>query len=137
MRERLPGLIMGVGENVTIEGVVDALLREKGWTLAVGGTVHAAGLIHRLSILDSPAFRGATMSRDKTETATDVRRALNADCALVISGGETQTQIQFLSPQGESMWQVPIPRTDAWSQTRLAVIALEHVRRLLTGVKTT
>ena len=133
VRERLPGLIMGTGENLTIESVVDGLLREKGWTLAAGGTVHAAALAHRLAILDSPAFRGASLSRDKVESADKVRAGFKADCALLISDGTTHTHIQFLSPEGATTWEVPIPGTDAWSQTRLAVLALEYVRRTLTG----
>ncbi|HUW62359.1 MAG TPA: CinA family nicotinamide mononucleotide deamidase-related protein [Candidatus Bathyarchaeia archaeon] len=136
VRERLPGLIMGAGEKLTIEGVVDGLLREKGWTLAVGGTAHAASLAQRLAVLDSPAFRGAKLSRDEAESPDVVRKALNADCALLISGSKTQTQIHFLSPEGAATWEVSILGADAWSQTRLAILALEYVRRHLTAVQT-
>jgi len=136
VRERLPGLVMGAGENLTIEGVVEGLLREKGWTLAVGGTTHAASLAQRLAVLDSPTFRGAKLSRHEAESADVVRQALNADCALLISGGTTQTQIHFLSPEGAATWEVSIVGADPWSQTRLAVLALEYVRRRLTGVQT-
>jgi nicotinamide-nucleotide amidase len=135
VRERLPGLVMGAGENLTIEGVVDGLLREKGWTLTVGGTTHAAGLTQRLAVLDSPTFRGASLSRDKVERTEIVRQAMNADCALVIAGGTARTEIHFLSPEGAATWEVPILGADAWSQTRLAVLALEYVRRRLAGVK--
>ena len=137
VRERLPGLIMGAGEKLTIEGVVEGLLREKGWTLAVSGTGHAATLAQRLAVLDSPTFRGACLSRDKAESADVVRHALKADCALIISAGTEQTQIRFVSPEGAATWEVSIVGADAWSQTRLAVLALEYVRRHLTAVQAT
>ena len=136
VRERLPGLIMGAGEKLTIEGVVEGLLREKGWTLAIGGTAHAAELARRLAVLDSPTFRGANLSHDEAKSPDVVRKALNADCALLISGGKTQTLIHFLSPEGAATWEVSIINADAWSQTRLAILALEYVRRHLTGVQT-
>jgi nicotinamide-nucleotide amidase len=133
VRDRLPGLIMGAGEKLTVEGVVDELLREKGWTLAVGGTPHAAGLAQRLAVLESATFRGASLSCDKPESADVVRHTHNADCALTICGGESQTLIYFLTPEGAATWEVSIVGGDAWSQTRLAVLALEYVRRHLSG----
>ena len=147
VRNRLPGLVMGAGENLTIEGVVDGLLREKGWTLAVGGTTHAATLAQRLAVLDSPTFRGGSILSNKdlskeplrvfTEgIAKGLRDAHEADCALLVSGGKSQTLIHFLTPEGAATWKVSIVGADAWSQTRLAVLALEYVRRHLTGVQT-
>lgn len=145
VRERLPGLIMGVGDDTTVEGVVDTLLRERGWTMSVGGTAHAAGLVHRLAALNSPGFAGAKIlggediAHDRlaafaAKTASDIRKETGADCALVVTGDSQESVIQLVTPDGATAWPVSIIGSSTRSQTRLAVLALEYVRRHLMDV---
>jgi len=145
VQERLPGLVMGVGEQVTIEGVVDTLLRKKGWTLAVGGTPHAAELARRLAVINSPTFAGSILYKDAqldrlslkafTENiGQGLRQSYDADCSLMIAGGKRKSIVYFATPGETVSWDVSIAGFDARSQTRLAVLALEYVRRHLTGV---
>jgi hypothetical protein len=139
VRERLPGMIMGVGEHVTIEGVVEAMLREKGWTLAVAGTRHAAALAQRLATLDSNVFAGAIILQSPAvpagEIAENLKNVRQAHCLLLINGDKTETTINFTTPETTAEWKFPMAGFDARTQTRLAVLALEHVRRHLAGME--
>lgn len=152
IRERLPGLIMGIDDD-TLETVVDGLLRERGWTLALGET-HTGGLMaQRLTAAGAVSFAGGVVApagrfagQDLHAAASDwcreVRTALGTDAALVLAADpdKEDSVAAFVSPeQGETAvtWDVGFGFVRETSQVRAAVICLEQLRRRLLGVEVT
>ncbi len=144
VRRRLPGLIMGAGED-TLEGVVCRLLRERHWTLAVGETGTGGMIAQRLTAAGSTAFAGgrvwpveAGFPRDE-ETAIDLAGRLlldcKADCALVLLylPRKQRSSVVFRTPEGDHFREVGQYGTGARGQVRTSVWALEQVRRILAG----
>lgn len=138
VRSRLPGLIMGV-DDATIEGVVDALLVERGWTLAVAET-HTGGMVaQRLTASEARRFAGGQVfppngtARDVLDMAREIRIKCAADCGLGIgsdAGGQNAVAA-LVTPDGSAQWTLGAPRSDERTQVRTAVGALERVRRYL------
>jgi nicotinamide-nucleotide amidase len=144
VRDRLQGRIYGVDDD-SIEGVVDELLREKGWTLAVGETSTGGLIAQRLTaaactqfrggcIVPPAAFNGPPMAADAL--AERARRETGADCGLGLAyDPDTKASHAILiTPQGQSDWTTQWPRLDLHYQTRVGVTALEMVRRALVGI---
>ena len=143
VRDRLPGLIMGVDDD-TLEDVVDQLLRVHGWTLAVGETDTGGMIGQRLTAHGARTFMGALVlpTDTFTETATedaalnfaeDVRSHFRADCGLALAHipNSERTLCAFITPNGSKSWEVTFPGKDDRRQTRLSGGALEQVRRVL------
>jgi nicotinamide-nucleotide amidase len=144
VRRRLPGLIMGVDE-ATLESAVDALLRERGWKMAVAETTTGGMLAQRLTAARAASFAGAVVeaqtvagddaSARSLELATSVRDRYHADCALAIVGYPANNSCTacFIAPDIQEHWQYAFGDVSPLSQTRASVIALENVRRKLCG----
>ncbi len=136
VRKRLPGLVMGT-DSTTIEQVVDQLLLERGWTLAVGETNSGGMLARRLVSARARSFVGGIVQsehvghgaiRDKAEA---IREHFGSTCVLVLEPDprERRTLARFISPEGTDDWTINYVSSDERSQTRIAVVALEQVRR--------
>ncbi len=144
VRDRLPGLVMGVDDE-TLEGVVDGLLAERGWSLAVAETLTGGMIGQRMVAARATSFKGgrsypldAFTSADPNATAMqlaeDIRDELGADCGIaVVTDLETSTAVGALvTPDGGEEWGSGFPGISPVIQTRAAVMALEKLRRLLT-----
>jgi nicotinamide-nucleotide amidase len=144
VRERLPGLVMGVDDD-TLEGVVDELLTERGWTLAVAETLTGGMIGQRLVAAKARSFKGGkSFPVDEFETtdpneaavqlADEVRKELNADCGIaIVTNLATTTAVGALvTPEGGEEWGSGFPTISPVIQTRAAVMALERLRRNLT-----
>lgn len=142
VRNRLPGLIMGVDED-TLERVVDALLLERGWRLAVAETQTGGLVAQRLTAAGARCFAGGWVfpldgqpGGGALDMAEGIRLHCRADCGLAIAldGMSQQTHVGFVTPEGTVEWTLGYAHTDERSQVRTSVVALERIRRFLTGV---
>lgn len=143
IRRRLPGLIMGVDDD-TLESVVDGLLRERGWTVAVAETSTGGMIAQRLTAARAASFIGGVVypqdhvkDAEQPEAcealAAQVRTQFDADCGLaVVSSTMAKTcRAAFVTPQDIKSWEFAFWEPDHLSQTRTSVGALESVRRAL------
>jgi len=145
--ERLGGLIMGEDED-TLESVVDRLLQEKGWTLAVLETETGGALSQRLAAIQATSFYGGkVVPRPDREGASPedfgldfAQRLLvefSVTCVLaLIADSEThRTVAVFISPEGTNHWEIGYYGSAGRNQLRTSVVALEGLRRCLTGLE--
>ncbi len=145
IRRRLPNLIMGVDED-TIEGVVNDLLAERGWTLAVVETTSGGMIAQRLTAASATQFLGARVlpvealdlrnpARKAVELAQEARDEFTATCALaVVSDPEAgATTAVFVHPEGHEEWTFGRPGRNEIMQARVATVSLEYIRRFLVG----
>jgi nicotinamide-nucleotide amidase len=146
VRERLPGLIMGV-DDATLEGVVDGLLAERGWSLAVGETF-TGGLIAQRLIAEGARTFGGGVTRPLTPLderdgkqaalryAEAVRDQFQSSCALGTAtvAGQRLVHAALIAPDGVSQWELSYGKLDPLFQLRTAVTCLEHIRRRLLNV---
>lgn len=141
VRKRLPGLVMGT-DNTTVEQVVDQLLLARGWTLAVGETNSGGMVARRFVSANARSFVGGMVLPEHTgpvavfEKAERIRDQFGATCVLVLEADhqERRTMARFISPDGSQEWPINYVSSDERSQTRIAVVALEHIRRTMTRV---
>ncbi len=149
IQERLPGLIMGKDDD-TLEQVVDRLLLERGWKLAVLETQSGGALAQRLTAAQARSFVGGRVlpnpdlgGRPAEEKALDFAGTLLVECpdacalALVAEPTEHRTAAVFLTPEGRADWEIGAYGEAERNQIRTAVVALERVRRFLTGQSNT
>lgn len=140
IRSRLEGRVFGVDHD-TLEGVTDAALREKGWTLAIAdraaGGVAAQRLLWSgarslLGAFAEPPVPGASED-GAIALAQQARAHYRADCGLatdyVASSGATVAA--FVTPAGEKTWTLRWPLTDKRYQTRVGATSIELMRRYL------
>lgn len=145
VRARMPGLIFGTDDE-TIESVVDALLRKRSWTIAITETFTGGNISQRLIAANSASFAGGTVERLDRYVGQDMKRAAlasannaravhNADCGLGLVTDATAKTVHaaFVTPAGNVEWESGYPTIDTAMQTRGTVLALERVRRHLTG----
>ncbi|GMV94109.1 MAG: CinA-like protein [Candidatus Hydrogenedentota bacterium] len=148
VRERLPGLVMGTGDD-TLEGVVDGLLQQRGWTLAVAETFTGGMIAQRLTAAGARAFAGSTVfacsgatGRGMDERARDqaeaVRVQFHATCGLGIAADPESRALagEFVTPDGRHTWTSHYRDLDPLNQLRAATIFMERVRRVLADVDT-
>ena len=145
VRDRLPGLVMGT-DDATIETVVDALLQERGWTLALAES-HTGGIIaqrltatHAQSFvggLVAPAAQGGDPAIAARDAALEARERYGADCGLGLAPDHQAncSAMYFVSPDGDAAWQLVRLGSGHRGQVRTATIALEQIRRHLCGVQ--
>ncbi len=143
VRKRLPGLVMGVDDE-TLEGVVDGLLAERGWTLAVTETLTGGMIGQRLVAANAKSFKGGRTypvdafimdnpNSAAVQLAEEIRDEMKSDCGIaVVTDLETSTAVGALvTPDGGEEWGSGFPGISPVIQTRAAVLALEKLRRLL------
>lgn len=145
VRERLPGLIMGVDDD-TIETVVDGLLARRGWRMYVIETATGGMIGQRLVSQNASQFAGSEVITEPLDFGGKPHLALDkakekaassgSECALALltDAAAGATQIAFTSPEGDVEWAVGRAGTNEVMQHRSAVLALEFVRRHLEGV---
>jgi len=146
VRERLPGLIMGV-DDTTLEQVVDGLIRERGWRLAVAETATGGAIAQRLTAARAQAFAGGSVvplasvdvddgARAARALSDQARDQYAADCALaVVADRETKrTHVHFVTPECRVDWDFGYWGAGERGQVRSSIVALEHVRRHLSGI---
>lgn len=141
IRERMPGLIMGVDDE-TLEGAVDQLLRARGWTFATGETFTGGMIAQHMVANQAVAFVGGLTRapgdprwRDARALAHETQSLFAPDCALGISTEPQERRLSavLLTPEGEASWQTSYHAPDELGQLRAAVICMERVRRYLSG----
>lgn len=142
MRKRLPGLIMGA-DGATLEGVVDGLFAEREWSLAVAETQSGGVIAQRLTAAGARCFAGGWVfppggqpGGGAVEMADSVLVHFGSDCSLAVAldAEGQQTRVRFVTPESTVEWTMGYAQTDGRSQVRTGVVALERVRRYLTGV---
>ncbi len=140
--ERLPGLVLGRDDD-TLESVVDGLLTERGWTLAVAETHSGGTVAQRLSAAKAKSFLGGSVLppghhayRSPFDLIGDILLRFPANCALALSSDveNRRTNAAFRSPDGDAEWEIGFYGANPRNQVRTAVIALERVRRILEGI---
>lgn len=140
--ERLPGLIMGEGEEM-IEGKVAALLAARGHTLAITETITGGLVAQRLLQADpSRVMEGRILGLGKgdlkLEEGVDMGRKQMLDfgstCALVCmyQQEDESAHVLFVTPEENITWTIAIVGSGPRSQVRLTVNILEQLRRHLT-----
>jgi len=165
VRERLPGLVMGVND-ATLEQVVDDLIRARGWRLAVAETVTGGMIAQRLTSVGAKAFAGglvipnslsgldklcladsgADLQQAARELAGKARGQFGAECALALAGNVESgcAAVYFDAPTvclgltncvESATWEVTCMGIDHRGQLRMATLALENLRRHLGGVR--
>ncbi len=147
VRERLPGLVMGVND-ATLEQVVDDLIRARGWRLAVAETVTGGMIAQRLTsagakafagglIIPSLADSGADLQQAARELAERARAQFGVECALALFGNVESgcAAVYFDAPVESAAWEVTCMGIDHRSQLRMATLALENLRRHLAGIR--
>ena len=148
VRERLPGLIMGTGDD-TLEGVIDGLLTERGWSLATGETFTGGTIAQRFTATGAGSFSGGSVSPPFADAHTalspednalrhaeTVRAAFQTSCALGMSTDVPSRAVRaaLITPEGQHTWTAHYRELDTLNQLRVAVMFLERFRRILTGV---
>lgn len=148
VRDRLPGLVMGVDED-TLQSVVDGLLVQRGWTLAVAESVTGGMIAQRLTAAGSQSLMGAVavppgrldghdLQQAAVQWAANVRAQFQADAGLAMTANlsERRAVAAFCPPDGPTAtWELAFARCDELSQLRTSVICLERLRRLLSGIE--
>jgi nicotinamide-nucleotide amidase len=134
VRERLPGLVMGV-DDATLEGVVAKQLAERGWTVAVRDSFTGGLIAQRLAAKGDSVFRGGVVASSTESVRADlVRDQFGATCGLGVSIQDGEVALEFVTPAETTSWRVPYGKNDALQRLRTAVICLEHIRRHLAGI---
>jgi nicotinamide-nucleotide amidase len=142
VHERMPGLIYGQDED-TIEGVIDALLIELGWKIAVLEGSTGGKLCQRLCAAKAKSFAGGKVvtgvvvsSEDEgIDTLRGFLLGYASECGLALlpMEGEQGSVVVFITPEAQVCWNLPFSGTGERFQLRAALVALEYVRRYLTG----
>lgn len=143
IRSRFPNLIMGTDDD-TVEGVVNELLLDRGWTLAVvettsGGSIgqlmtafgaqsYVGGRIYPLESLD--LTDRAKLSMDLAEKCM-VELASECTLSVVSDIAAGMTIATLFHPHGREEWTVGRSGRSKEMQDRIAILTLEHVRRFL------
>lgn len=146
IRERLPGLIMGVDDE-TLEGIVAGLLAQRGWNLATVETLSGGALADGLTSRAGDRFLGGWVLPGEGPATEDhaldmARRSLlafEARCTLVLLADppKKRSLVLFASPAGNATWEVGFYGDTEVSRKRTAVVALEYVRRFLSETPAT
>lgn len=146
VRDRLPGLIMGVNDE-TLEGVVDRLLAGRGWRMSVIETATGGTISQLLVRCSASQFVGGEVLSAVPDLQANAHAALEMaqrkvidsglDCTLAVLSdpGAGVTQIAFACPEGPREWTMGRAGVNEVMQLRTGVMALEFVRRFLTGVE--
>ncbi len=146
VRKRLPGLVMGVNED-TIESVLDALLAQRRWRMAVVESSTGGMIGQRLTTANATQFAGGRVIAVNIDLASEKRLSIalarkfmldcEAECGLAVlcDSAAGITEIGFVSPEGEREWTIGRAGTAETMQVRTSIVSLEHVRRHLEGIE--
>lgn len=147
VRRRLPKLIMGVDDD-TVEGVVNDLLAQRDWTLAVVETTSGGMIGQRLTAVMASQFVGARVlpiervdlrnpQRKGRELAELAKEEYSATCSLAVLADPNAgaTTAIFIHPNGTEEWTFGRTGQNEIAQARIATVSLEYIRRFLVGAK--
>ncbi|MBI2423043.1 MAG: CinA family nicotinamide mononucleotide deamidase-related protein [Candidatus Hydrogenedentes bacterium] len=141
---RLKGRVMGRDEDV-LEAVVDKLLMDRGWTLAVLETETGGLVCHKLRAAGSRALVGGAVYPvaelavlEEGDRVDFIRKCLvpfTVTCflGLVWLPEKKLTAVHFGCPAGNYTWEIPQLGQGARAQLRASIWALDCVRRSLVG----
>ncbi|MFP4502324.1 MAG: CinA family nicotinamide mononucleotide deamidase-related protein [Candidatus Hydrogenedentota bacterium] len=142
LRSRLGGLVYGADADV-LEGVVNRLLHERGWTLAVAETQSGGMLAQRLVAADADRFVGARIvpgkrgasPEDAIDLAHEIMVSCNTHCAIALLADSVEERSwgALVTPEARAVREIGYAGGRGRNQLRTAVVALEHFRRLLAG----
>lgn len=143
IRNRFPNLVMGVNDD-TIEGVVNELLLERDWKLAVVETASGGGIGQLFTAIGAQSYLGGriyplealdlgNIAQLSIDLADHCMLELSPDCTLSVvsdpAAGETLATL--FHPHGKEEWILGRTGRSIEMQDRIAVLALEHLRRFL------
>ncbi len=142
----LPGMVMGM-DNDTLEGVVDEMLRARGWRLALAESHTGGMLAQRLSSTAAISFAGALVlpsvpenmeeaRRRALESAEQARRHFGAECGLASFPLDEagRALAAFLTPGSTEVWELRFSSLSDIHQLRATVAIMEYLRRHLAGI---
>lgn len=147
VRERLPGSVLAPG-HANAQQAVDALLRARGWTLAVADASTGGCLSQRLTAAGAGSFAGALVLRapdasggigQDDAAALDIgqraRVYFSADSGLgVIADDQGERTLAALVTPGDTVhWELGYWGAGALAQVRTSVMVLDKVRRHMDG----
>lgn len=143
IRSRFPNLIMGVDDD-TVEGVVNELLLERGWTLAVVETTSGGSICQLMTAFGAQCYVGGRIYplesldlADPAKLSMDLAEKcmveLAPDCTLSVISDPVAgvTMATLFHPHGREEWTMGRSGRSKEMQDRIAVLALEHLRRFL------
>lgn len=145
LRERFPNLIMGTNDD-TIQGVVDELLCERGWTMAVAEASSGGCIAQRMTSISAKSYLGGSVyPLESLDLESPERLALDlaSQCMLNLSPDTSLSVVSdpaagivtaaYIHPNGQEVWTLGRAGRNTEMQDRVAILALEHVRRFLVG----
>ncbi|HIA48790.1 MAG TPA: CinA family nicotinamide mononucleotide deamidase-related protein [Candidatus Hydrogenedentes bacterium] len=143
IRSRFPNLIMGTDDD-TVEGVVNELLLDRGWTLAVVETTSGGSIGQLMTAFGAQSYVGGRIYplesldlTDRAKLSMDLAEKcmveLASECTLsvvsdIVAG---MTIATLFHPHGREEWTVGRSGRSKEMQDRIAILTLEHVRRFL------
>ena len=143
IRSRFPNLIMGTDDD-TVEGVVNELLLNRGWTLAVVETTSGGSIGQLMTAFGAQSYVGGRIYplesldlTDRAKLSMDLAEKcmaeLASECTLsVVSDiAAGMTIATLFHPHGREEWTVGRSGRSKEMQDRIAILTLEHVRRFL------
>ena len=146
VRDRLPGLIMGIDDD-TVEEVTNRLLSERGWRLSTVETFSGGMLARRLTAAEAGCFAGGCVLPMEAVPPGDdtllhgwlldkVKKNMldypsNCGVGLAALGEGRRGFIVFVSPEGERFWELNYWEVTERAQIRASVVALEYIRRFI------
>lgn len=147
IRSRFPNLVMGVDDE-TVEGVVNELLMDRGWSIAVVETTSGGSIGQLMTAHGAQTYLGGRIYPmesldlgDPAKLAMDLAEKcimeLEPDCTLSVVSDPAAgiTMATFFHPHGKEEWTMGRAGRNKDVQDRTAVLALEHVRRFLVETK--
>lgn len=147
VREHFPDLIMGIDDD-TLEGVVDRLLCDRGWSIGIAETASGGKVASRMSAIHAESYRFGcvyplgTLDLDDIEgLSVELARRCMLNCtsdsslAIVADPAAGICLATFIHPEGVETWSIGRSGQTNVMQERIAILALEFLRRFL--MKTT
>lgn len=148
VEERLPGMIMG-RDTDTIEAVVDQLLCERGWKIRLIEQATGGLIAQRFTAAGAKSFAGGSVlpldafgeGENLEEKVLAIAREHLLGCfqlgvlSVLRDPAHSRSIAAFISPGGETMWDIGDYAKGQRNQLRAAIYCLERVRRTLLGVK--
>lgn len=145
IRKRFPDLVMGTDDD-TVEGVVDELLRQRGWSMSVVETVSGGCIAQRMTQISAECYLGGRVYPLQSLDLGDVERTtleladramldFSSDSALSVVSDPAAgiTYAAYIHPNGREVWILGRSGRSVEIQDRVALLALEHLRRFLVG----
>ncbi|MBL4904403.1 MAG: CinA family protein [Desulfocapsa sp.] len=148
IRNYFPDLVMGI-DNDTLEGVVDQLLCDRGWTIAIIETVSGGKIASKMTAIQAKSYCfGSVYPLGTLDLDTIHAQPLDfsrhsllnytPNCSLVAVVADPAAGIceaTFTHPDGQETWSLGKCGQSNVMQERIAILALEYLRRFL--IKTT